>query len=46
MTSVLILQQHIPFRVRTLQTTLDALAAVLDAHLGHCAAKGIGTRAR
>src|ERR1700756_2824705 len=41
-TFVLILEQHIPFRPRAPQTALDALAAVLDAHLAHRAAKGIG----
>src|ERR1700745_733091 len=39
---VLILEQHIPFRLRAPQTALDALAAVFDAHLAHRAAKGIG----
>jgi hypothetical protein len=41
-TFVLILEQHIPFRLRAPQTALDALAAVLDAHLAHRAAKGVG----
>src|SRR5215510_2969863 len=40
---VLILEQHLPRRLRAPQTALDALAAVLDAHLAHRAAKGIGT---
>src|SRR4029077_17324830 len=39
---VLILEQHVPFRLRAPQTALDALAAVLDAHLAHRATKGIG----
>src|SRR6516164_8980313 len=41
-TFVLILEQHLPLRLRAPQTALDALAAVLDAHLAHRAAKGIG----
>src|ERR1700739_2285272 len=41
-TLVLMLEQHIPFRLRAPQTALDALASVLDAHLAHRAAKGIG----
>src|SRR5499427_66077 len=41
-TFVLILEQHIPFRLCAPQTALDALAAVLDAHLARRAAKGIG----
>src|SRR5580704_5502108 len=41
-TFVLILEQHIPFRLRAPQTALDAFAAVLDAHLAHRAAKGVG----
>src|SRR6266446_9530499 len=41
-TLVPVLEQHIPFRLRAPQTALDALAAVLDAHLAHRAAKSIG----
>src|SRR6516162_10603044 len=39
---VLILEQHLPVRLRAPQTAPDALAAVLDAHPAHRAAKGIG----
>src|ERR1700746_1564518 len=42
-TFMLIPEQHLPLRLRPPQTALDALAAVLDAHLAHRAAKGIGT---
>ena len=42
-TFVLILEQHLPLRLRAPQTALDALAAVLDAHLAYRVAKGIGT---
>src|SRR5215831_8985585 len=42
-TFVLILEQHIPFRLRAPQTAPDALATVLDAHPAHRAAKSIGT---
>src|ERR1700752_626830 len=45
-TVVLIFEQHIPLRLRAPQTAPDALAAVLDAHLAHRAAKGIGTGGR
>src|SRR5208337_2261747 len=38
---VLILEQHIPFRLRAPQSAFDALAAVLDAYLAHRAPKGI-----
>src|ERR1700746_4170698 len=44
-TFVLILEQHLPLRLRAPQTALDTLAAVLDAHLAHRAAKGIGAGA-
>src|SRR5262252_9881533 len=41
-TFVLILEQHVPFRLRAPHTALDALATALDAHLAHRAAKGVG----
>src|ERR1700732_2946918 len=41
-TFVLILEQHIPFRLRAPQSALDAPASVLDAHLAYRAAKGVG----
>src|SRR5215472_15464371 len=41
-TVVLVFEQHIPLRLRAPQTALDALAAVLDAHLADRTAEGVG----